>query len=364
MISRVILTVLALFAGAASAASAKAGLTAEADYDTHLCRFAQRHIVNAGPDVFATIEQFGAGKGFHVIQMDIDAEQRAVSVAMETVQIEIDGQQSAAYVACKMVDRVRVNDVLGLELPGPGRPCRAVNEHTYRTALERLTPAQRERFLAAGRPLVFADDALIATGGEWLPVRIDDFIRRIGDERGAIQIRSPSVRVPWNPNERVFFQGTQHCKLITLATMTRWMTGGAFDPQATLLPDAELDCAAPHSMTSAVGSCLFYFGPASAVFCQDYSGAEWTSASAREECARRHASEAALQAAENRYAGAGGIFSGASCEQRTDAPDLNGACVFNCRRADETLWHISGPADPRMTRGCDLFVPEGAARSD
>jgi len=132
---------------------------------------------------------------------------------------------------------------------------------------------------------------------------------------------------------------------------------GAFGEDPSLFPLTGTECTRPHSMTSTVGSCLFYFAPAAAMFCQDYSGADWNPASAREECARRHASVDALRAAKNRYAGAGGLFTPQSCTDRDDAPAISGSCVFHCRQPDETLWHVTGPTDPRMTRGCDLFVP-------
>jgi len=93
------------------------------------------------------------------------------------------------------------------------------------------------------------------------------------------------------------------------------------------------------------------------MFCQDYNGSEWQETSAREECAARHASPAALKAAKNSYEGAGGIYDTRSCANRDDSPAISGTCVFHCGDTDEKLWHVSGDIDPRMTKGCDLFVP-------
>lgn len=341
----------ALLVAVGRAAASEAA--AESDYDAHLCRLAQRLLIDADDTDFAVDEQTGYGNGFHVIQMDVDAERRRVVIAMTTEFADVDGARVPTYVSCKMVDRERVNDVLGTGLPGPDRQCRDVNEHTYRRALANLSSAESSRYLATGRPLRFGEDAMLASGGEWLPSTMDTFIDASRDE---IVVRSPSVRVPWNSAERNFYQGTQHCKLVTLAAMVRWMRVGAFSESGTLLPSTHHECKAPHSLTSAVGSCRFYFAPADGMFCQDYSGPGWTRAAAAEECARRHASAAALRAAENRYAGAGGVFSPASCAQRDDAVPIDGTCVFHCGQADETLWHIAGAVDPRMTRGCDLFV--------
>ncbi|MGI9341787.1 MAG: hypothetical protein ACR2QV_02990 [Gammaproteobacteria bacterium] len=323
-----------------------------AAYDEHLCRSAQRLLVNAN-DELAVAEQVGAGNGFHTIQMDVDAETGVAVIAMTTDYTSIDGENVATHVSCKMVDRDRINDVLALNLPGPDRQCRRVNEHTYARALAGLTAAERRRYLDDGRKLAFGDDAILASGGEWLPVSMDAFVDVSG---GDVIVRAPSVRVPWNSSERNFYQGTQHCKLITLAAMERWLRSGAFDPDATLLPATDLACDAPHAMTSTVCSCRFYFAPADAMFCQDYSGPAWSPDTARAECDQRHASAAALRAAENRYAGAGGRFSTKNCAARDDAPAIVGTCVFHCRRPDETLWHVAGAIDPRMTRGCDLFL--------
>jgi hypothetical protein len=331
--------------------------TAVADYDAHLCRYAQHFLVNASSEAFPVIEQIGYGNGFHVIQMDTDAGQRQVAIAMTSHFTQLDGKKLTTYVACKTVDRARVNDVLGLQLPGPEHQCRDVNEQTYARALANLSEQERTHYLAAGRQLTFVDDAFIATGGEWLPITMDAFIQPVGEAGNDLAVQSPSVRVPWNPKDRQFFQGTQHCKLITLAAMERWMRIGAFGTDTSLFPPTETECTQPHSMTSTVGSCLFYFAPANAMFCQDYSGAGWSRDAAREECTQRHASAAALRAAKNRYAGAGGLFNASGCADRDDAPALNGTCVFHCRQPDETLWHVTGPTDPRMTRACDLFVP-------
>lgn len=323
-----------------------------AAYDEHLCRSAQRLLVNAD-DELAVAEQVGAGNGFHTIQMDVDAATGQAVIAMTTDYANVDGENVSTHVSCKMVDRDRINDVLALNLPGPDRQCRSVNEHTYARALAGLTAAERRRYSADGRKLAFADDAILASGGEWLPVTMDRFVDASG---GDVVIRAPSVRVPWSASARNFYQGTQHCKLITLAAMERWLRIGAFNRDATLLPATDLTCDTPHSMTSTVGSCRFYFAPADATFCQDYSGSGWSPDTARTECDKRHASAAALRAAKNRYAGAGGNFSTKNCAARDDAPAIVGTCVFHCRRPDETLWQVAGAIDPRMTRGCDLFL--------
>ncbi len=326
------------------------------DYDRELCATAQRLLLNADAD-FPVIEQRGTSNGFHTIQMGIDEQQRGALIAMTTHTADVDGAAQPTYVACKMVDRARVNDQLELQLPGPDRQCRDVNNFTLTLALAKLTRAQRNRYRRDGRQLYFADDAVLATGGEWLPVTMDAYIS--ADINNNLTVRAPSVRVPWNPDEQNFYQGTQHCKLISMAAMQRWITTAAFAPDAQLIPPTDTACSAPRSMTSAVGSCLFYFAPADSLFCQDYSGAAWTRETAQQECANRHASREALAQASNRYDGAGGLFSATACAQRTDTPPIAGTCVFHCQADDETLWHVSGSIDPRMTRGCDLFIETG-----
>jgi hypothetical protein len=335
------------------ACAATAGTIDASAYDHHLCQTAQRLIINADAD-FPVIEQRGSGNGFHTIQMSVDEDHGAAVIAMTTHYAEYSGARQATVIACKMVDRDRVNDSLQLQLPGPDIPCRAVNETTLARALTELTAEERTRYLNDGRQLLFADDAIVATGGEWLPVTMDTFINV--DAANNVTVRAPSVRVPWNLAERNFYQGTQHCKLISLAAIRRWVTQAAFAPDATLVPPTDTACTTPHSISSDVGSCLFYFAPADSMFCQDYSGYEWQLDSARQECNARHASREALAAAANRYEGTGGEFSTGACADRDDVPPISGTCVFHCRAGDETLWHISGTVDPRMTRGCDLFI--------
>lgn len=314
-----------------------------ADYDQQLCVTAQRMIVNA-KDVPVRVQR-GSGDGFHQIQMSIDETHGELVVAMEP---------GSGSVACKMVNRDRVSDVLGLDLDGPERSCRDVNEHTWQLAVNSLTPAQRDRYQDAGRPLTFIDDTPVATGGEWLPAAAADYIRPDGS---GIAVSAPTVQVPWDASERGFYQGTRHCKLVTLAAMQQWLTGAAFREDGVLIASDTQACPSPSSAVARAGSCLFWFAPAQAMFCQDYSGAGWTETTAREACGQRHASADDLLAAGNRHNGAGGIYRAETCELRDDAPEITATCVFNCRAEDESLWQASGPADAMMSRACDLYLP-------
>jgi len=329
------------------------------DYDADLCALAQRMIVNAAENAFAIEVLAGESNGFHVIQMDVDSASGTVTVATTINWVEVDGMKLPASVGCKMVNRERVNDVLGLALQGPPATCRTVNEYTYSIALAGLSEAERARFVGEGRSLEFAEDYVAASGAEWLPSRAEDYIE--SDAKG-LRIVAPSVRVPWNAATHEFYQGTHHCKLITGAAMQYWMRSVAFTDSEQLFPGTVAACTAPTSMTSSVGSCRFWFAPAQASFCQDYSGAGWDAAAARDECGRRHASPEALAAADSKYAGLGGIYNPLSCAERGDSPAPVGTCVFHCNAADETLWHTldraaTGPAaSTMMRRACDLFV--------
>ena len=330
-----------------------------ANYDTELCALAQRMIVNAPEDAFVIDVLVGESNGFHVIQMDVDAATNTVTIATTTAMVETGNQLLPAYVACKMVNRERVNDVLGLGFNGPEPTCRAVNEHTYNVALAGLSEAERARFIADGRALQFGEDYIAGSGAEWLPSQVDDYIQ---PDTNGLYIAAPSVRVPWNATTHEFYQGTHHCKLITLAAMQRWMREIAFTDSDKLFPRSVPPCIAPTSMTSQVGSCSFWFAPAQTTFCQDYSGSGWEVATAREECGKRHASPAALAAADSKYEGLGGVYDPLSCIERTDSGAPAGTCVFHCNAADETLWHTrdvaaTGPvSSSMMRRACDLYI--------
>jgi hypothetical protein len=209
--------------------------------------------------------------------------------------------------------------------------------------------------------LEFGDDYIAGSGAEWLPSQVDDYIK--SDSQG-LSIVAPAVRVPWNETTHEFYQGTHHCKLITLAAMQNWMRKAAFTDSDELFPRSKPPCAAPASMTSSAGSCRFWFAPAQATFCQDYSGVGWGNATAQEECSKRHASAEALVAADSKYAGLGGVYDLLSCADRKDSPAPVSTCVFHCNAEDETLWHTldtkaSGPAATQiMRRACDLFIEQ------
>ena len=342
-------------------------------YDETLCSFAQRYIVNAETDPvpFELNIQSAQGIGFHTIQMDADASTQTVSIATTQAVAEIDGAQITTYVACKMVNRDRVNDVLDLNLEGDERSCKTLNEVTYRKALDSLTPSERKRFESEGKPLKFVDDYVSVGGSEWLPASVSPYIQHVWPKdhpTGFLEVQAPSVQVPWNPESREFFEGTHHCKLITAAAMRNWMTGGALRGDTQLFPADKTQCFAPSSATSKVGSCQFYFAPADAMFCNDYSGSEWTAEKAKAACNKRHASRAALTAASSKYEGKGGLYSPSTCAKRRDVTEILGTCVFQCNTPGENQWRTLAPASPAgsnemMSKACDLYIdgaPQGS----
>lgn len=343
--------------GLAGLAQSAPGLPRD-HYDRDLCVTAQRILVNA-PDLPVRVQR-GVGNGFHTIQMSTDAAEGTAVVAMTTVSTDVAGEELPAYVACKMLDRARVNDELGYALPAPSRTCRAVNEHTWQVAWQSLSEIERDRYLRKGSVLRFGEDEILSSGGAWLPANAADHV----DPDGAgFVVRAPSVRVPWNGQQREFFQGTRHCKLVTLAAMRAWLLDAAFRPDGQPIPAPGSDCTAPARAAEAAGSCLFYFAPMNSLYCEDYNGDGWSPAAARTACARRHASREALQSAGNRYEGSGGVFSPRACGDRDDAPDTSGSCVFNCGTRNETTWQVTGSANAMLDKACDLYLPAGSRDS-
>ena len=372
--SRNILTsfgICSLMVSAVAVAADPADAIAEYDYD--LCITAQRMLLNdQGAAVEIVVNRAAAGSGFGTLQMDIDTAAGAVIVASLTEQVDIDGEKLNASVWCKQVNQERVNDVLGKQLASPPQSCRNVNEYTYQKALALLADDERDAYEAKGTPLRFIDDFDAQAGAAWIPAVVNDYIEY---DNNALWVQAPSVQVPWDPVDRDWYKGTHHCKVITLAAMHRWMTVGAFDGATQLFPRANPECTEPSSVTSTVGSCLQFFGPADATICTDYSGSGWTSETASAQCSERHATEAAWLAANRKYTGIGGIFSTKSCAERDAISEARrppvevadtgafGTCVFRCNHGDETLWH-SLTADSLSEQGgaasksrCDLFIP-------
>ncbi|TDJ47257.1 MAG: hypothetical protein E2O52_03370 [Gammaproteobacteria bacterium] len=356
---------------------------AVAAYDGDLCTLSQSILLNARPgQVDIVVDRAARGSGFGTLQMNIDEEHAHVVVAMLTEEVEVDGQTLAASVWCKQVNQDRVNDVLGAQLEGPPRSCRDVNEHTYRQALATLTIEQRRAYDSADRPLRFVDDYNAGAGAAWIPSVVNDYIEWVDPaqddtargEQAYLRVQAPSVQVPWDSQGRDWYKGTHHCKVITLAAMRRWMTVGALAGSTELFPRANPVCTQPSRMTSVVGSCIQFFGPADATFCTDYSGAGWTTDAASAQCAGRHVTKAAWLATERNYVGTGGLFSTLSCEARDAISEVRqppirmtesghfGTCVFRCNQADESLWHsltgvpVSNQGRGGMQRACDLFI--------
>jgi len=348
--------------------------TAEAiaAYDYDLCITAQRMLLNSqGEEVDIIINRAPPGSGFGTLQMDVNATAGAVEVASLTEQVEVDGEKLNASVWCKMIDQERVNDVLDMTLSGQ-QSCRTVNEHTYRQALATLSADQLEAYETKGTPLRFIDDYNAEAGAAWIPTVVNDYIKA---EDGALQVQAPTVQVPWDSASRDWYKGAYNCKFITLATMNRWMTNGSLNGATELFPRADPVCTAPSSMTSTIGSCLQFFGPADATICTDYSGSGWTTETASAQCGERHATEAAWLAANRKYVGIGGIFSTQSCAERDAIHEARrppvevaetgefGTCVFRCNHGDETLWHsltqdsLSEEGGAVATSRCDLFIP-------
>jgi hypothetical protein len=348
--------VLALMPGPA-AVHAAPGLPVQG-YDDALCVTAQRLLVGQ-PEIAVRVQQ-GQGNGFYTIQMGIDEPARTLVVAMTSgTAAGAGGTEYPAWIACKMVNRERVSDVLGLTTSAPARTCRDVNDHTLQVAMNRLSPAERKRLAERGITLELAPDTVLPTGGEWLPASVDDYVTALPG--GGQRVSAPAVVVPWDDRQRGFFQGTHHCKLLTLATVERWVKSAAAGSDVPLLPTSAGDCHPEAVPQRGLGSCLFYFAPVDAMVCQDYSGEGWNEAAAQQECGKRHASKEALRAAGQRYEGSGGRWAPQDCSRREDAPTSLGSCVFQCGARDETRWHLpgqpgGGPAGP-MARFCQVFVP-------
>lgn len=350
-----------------------AGTTeAVAAYDNDLCVTAQRILLNSQRDeVDVIINRAAVGGGFGTLQMDVDESAGAVIVASLTEQVDVDGEKLDASVWCKMINQERVNDILDLQLRSQ-QSCRAVNEHTYRETLALLSDEQREAYDARGKPLRFVDDHNAGAGAAWLPAVVNEFVEYRDD---ALYIQAPTVQVDWDTDSRDWYKGTYNCKFITMAAMYRWMTGGALNGAAELFPRTDPECTAPSRMTSTIGSCLQFFGPADAQICTDYSGSGWTVETASAQCGQRHATEAEWLAANRKYVGIGGIFSTHSCVERDAVREARrppvgiaqtgdfGTCVFRCNHGDETLWHsltqdsLGDQGGAAMTARCDLFIP-------
>lgn len=350
-------------------------LIANSNYDSELCTTAQRIILNAAPGDYVR-ETLRAEETFVTEQMNVTAASNTITVAALSTKVRIGRKDLTGYMACKLVNQDRANTILRLNLAEPRGSCRDVNELTYKLALASLSEKRRQRFSSEGTPLIFVEDYPAVAGGEWLPSVPNDFIKPVGDAPDAIEIQAPSVQVPWPGEDGDWYQGTHHCKVITLTAMQHWMKYGAFDGSTELFPRPRPRCVEPDSRTSEVGSCLLYLGPAGGQFCQDYSGSGWTQDSAREDCAIRHATKTAWDQESSSYDGGGGIFSDASCIDRDVVTEAAGepaavagsaylgTCVFRCNTPSEALWHQIGPmaTDPKgkmLEKTCDLFLKIG-----
>lgn len=329
------------------------------EYDDALCVQAQRTLINADSDFSLTPMpirvQTGEGEGFHTIQMSTEPENNRIVIATTAKEITINNKSMRAYVGCKMVNRDRVNDQLQLTLSGPTTSCQTVNLASYYFALELLDEKQRQRFLTEGKPLEFIADTITPTGGQWLPADAADYIDGSGN---SVRVSAPSVQVPWNTQEREFYQGTHHCKLLSAELIHHWMTSASFK-ERSILSKKQQACSLPKATNDF--SCLFYFAPAQTMFCQDYTGSQWTEQTAREACAKRHASPEALKAAASRYEGKGGVFESRNCAARQA---IESTCVFHCNDSDENMWHDVGSTSDKplpvsaamMSKACDLYI--------
>ena len=236
------------------------------EYDRQLCQTAQRWLINDEQQkaAYTLREQRGASNGFHTIQMGTEAEPPRIVIA-SYYQQDDDGTIVAA--SCKLINRERANKELGLNLSGPARQCRDINQYSYQLALSQLTAKEKKRYLAEGIQLQFAEDYIATTGGEWLPSDVQGE-NRLDQANKILWVKAPSVQVAWNPQQRKFFQGVHHCKLISVASMLNWMRQQSFSHSPQLINDEKDSCKAANQAEQNVGSCLFYFAPADTMFCK------------------------------------------------------------------------------------------------
>jgi hypothetical protein len=133
-------------------------------------------------------------------------------------------------------------------------------------------------------------------------------------------------------------QGAVYCKLWTPGQMLYWLLVRAFetDPLASEPKPPVVEPGTCNPGAPLTGSCVFLFAPANTHYCEEYTGATWTSASAEAKCTSR-----------------AGVYSPAPCVARSaetgglDGDGVyKGKCVLKCGAPDEYIWNnYSGAGD-------------------
>ncbi len=238
----------------------------------------------------------------------------------------------ALEVRCKMRRQDRIEAALSIDLAGPEGTCRQINEEIFAWALAQLGEQELSRYELEGVKLLFADDIVANSGGNWLPQRP---VLTAGADNEECSITAPALDIPFpggmgEPQDLV---GVHYCKLISYSQALYWATVQGFQDDACSLPETSI---CPNPNYEPVSSCIFYFSVAGMHFCEEYSGPGWTMSSSQDVCSGRSGDFAPLSCAER--------------EEETSVLDgdgeFKGTCVVICDEENQIQRTWNSYSDP------------------
>lgn len=209
--------------------------------------------------------------------------------------------------------------------------CREVNQYVYDKTLDLLTDAQKERYNAKGKKIVFSDDTVVGEGIQFYAL---DQYGLIEDTGTQLNISAASLESPFGDSPEDDRRGAKYCKIIASQNLLAWMLDGAFKCNGSLTKtdDSLVTCEDVHN---AIGSCYFINEHSKTYMCEDYIGpvyrdttlAEYTDPQAK--CTDKR----------------GGTYvEGVVCADRTDIDGtISGICAINETEDGAYTWTLYEP---------------------
>ncbi|MGB5375917.1 MAG: hypothetical protein WBN15_19210 [Polyangiales bacterium] len=181
--------------------------------------------IAALPDSLIDNETLQETRAFGESKAAVDAS-AAPPLSIRT-QLRYAGNAEALYAPpvlvtelwCKLKNQEAILAELTLPTLGGPQSCAEVNQAAEDWALAQLSTAERSRYEASGRSLIFAADNASATGVAWLTEGNLE-VNRNGD---TLEVTSASLPVPLDANAGEEFVGVQYCKLWSPADALRFV---------------------------------------------------------------------------------------------------------------------------------------------
>ena len=328
------------------------------------------HIEGTDIEVRSTkVNQLVFGGSYADINVEENWVQTYFTIIPESMFIESDN--TTVEINGSILAKMKSKDIIDAEFDITDNEtqgtCADVQEEIYAAVLDLLTAEEKAKYLSEGKQLSFIQDdhpgdnpgdnpVTIGTG--WLDVDPAIMITLVDDNYfyeplGLYVTMDNPIFQGGGGDER--YRGVRYCKLLSHQVILSWLLIKSFEDNPVLITESDIVCTDPSSRITTLGSCLFKFPLAGYYYCSDYTGSDFTAATAEEKCQNRPT-----------IPGLPPTYSLDPCSERTAEieaviPGYQGfqaLCAVHCNEGNEFIWNVYEENPEAACGDYDIFYPE------